>query len=123
MYSTDTTTADFPGEPHRFNVTAVRTREGLLITEAPSMPAKVFAMVGMESYFFPADEVGEVYDVPLPSDGRTVKVEVVSQTPRLVLVKDFLTPQECDEIISVSVISHLCTLHLSFMHLCVRSDL
>jgi hypothetical protein len=93
--------ADFPSDKSLFKITAVRTRAGTLIKEARDMPAQVFAMIVDESYFFPDDEIGEIFHVPLPSDNRTVEVELISRTPRLVLIKDFLSLMECQEIISV----------------------
>lgn len=43
-------------------------------------------------------QIGEKFDVFLPSDDRSVSVEVLSNTPRLLVVPNFLSPSECYEI-------------------------
>ena len=79
--------------------TRVVTRAGLPVTKVGELPAKVFVLVGKEVYMYPTDTAGEVFAVPLPGSGRSVKVEVLSHTPQLLLVRNFLSPGECEEVI------------------------
>mmetsp|Transcript_2316 Transcript_2316/g.3713 ORF Transcript_2316/g.3713 Transcript_2316/m.3713 type:complete len:438 (-) Transcript_2316:118-1431(-) len=71
------------------------TRAGLSIEKVGELPDKVFVLVGQEVYFYPSDRKGERFTVPLPSDHRSVEVQVLSDTPRLVLIEGFLSPSEC----------------------------
>jgi hypothetical protein len=49
-------------------------------------------LVGGESYFYPVDTIGEEFKVPV--SGRNVTVEVLSSTPRLVLIKgEYIVPK------------------------------
>lgn len=80
-------------------------RNGVALESVQDLPAdsgKLFLLVGHELFFFPDDVVGEKLLVPLPSAQRSVEVEVVSTTPRLVHVKDFLSPSECQEIMKLA---------------------
>lgn len=79
----------------------MRNRAGLRIMDTIGMPGKIFVMIGQESYFFPVDVPGEILHVPIASEDRTMHVEVLSSTPRLVLIKNFLSDEECDMIIEV----------------------
>ena len=80
-------------------------RNGVSILSEQDLPAdtdKLFLLVGQELFFFPDDVVGEKLSVPLPSAQRSVEVEVVSRTPRLVHIKNFLSPSECEEIMALA---------------------
>jgi hypothetical protein len=81
-------------------VSAVLTREGNPIETMQAAPEKVFALVGKELFFFPDDQVGEKLLVRLPSDDRSVEVQVLSSHPRLLAVENFLSPSECDQVMS-----------------------
>jgi len=69
------------------------------------MLAQVFALVGNERYMFPTRHgVGRSFIVPLPPEAshlhtsRTVNATVVSDTPGVLVIPDFLEAFECDEI-------------------------
>lgn len=83
-------------------VSAVLSREGNPILDMGIIPDKVFALVGKELFFFPDDKIGERFSVRLPTDDRSVEVEVVSSHPRLLLVPNFLSPTECEEIMQAA---------------------
>jgi hypothetical protein len=68
------------------------------IDQLPANTEKLFLLVGHELFFYPDDNVGETFSVPLPSDRRSVTVEVLANTPRLMLIKNFLSPSECEDI-------------------------
>mmetsp|Transcript_9980 Transcript_9980/g.24641 ORF Transcript_9980/g.24641 Transcript_9980/m.24641 type:complete len:522 (+) Transcript_9980:355-1920(+) len=78
------------------------TREGTRIEELRLLPSKVFVLLGQELYFFPDDTIGEKMLVWLPQAERSVEVEVLSSSPRLMMVPNFLSPSECEEIVKVS---------------------
>ena len=77
-------------------------RNGMVIDSVRQLvladPPRLFVLVGDELFFFPDDVVGEKLRVPLPSDKRSVELEVLSSTPRLMLVRNFLSPSECEAI-------------------------
>jgi len=83
-------------------VVSIVTREGSEIEFVNDLPEnrKVFVLCGTESYFFPTDVVGEVFKVQLPHSTREVDVKVLSNTPQLLQVDNFLSPEECDQIIN-----------------------
>lgn len=79
----------------------LKTRNGVTIEGMRQLPTdtrNIFLMVGQELFFFPDDVIGEKLTVPLPSSQRSVQVEVLSNTPRLMLIENFLSPSECEEI-------------------------
>ena len=72
----------------------IRTRAGLVVIDMDTAPEKVFVLVGEESYFYPADTIGEKFQVPLKSTGdKVVEVEVLSNSPRLVMIKSMMFPR------------------------------
>jgi len=83
----------------------LKTRNGVSIENEQHLPTdeqNLFLMVGQELFFFPDDIIGEKMMVPLPSSHRSVQVEVLSDTPRLMLIKNFLSPSECEEIMRLA---------------------
>mmetsp|Transcript_18462 Transcript_18462/g.45318 ORF Transcript_18462/g.45318 Transcript_18462/m.45318 type:complete len:762 (+) Transcript_18462:139-2424(+) len=93
---------EYPNAPEKFFVNAVRTRAGVRLTETYDLPEKVFVIIGQESYFFPSDNIGEKLYVPLPHEERELEVEVLSASPRLVLIKNFLSAAEADDVIDTA---------------------
>lgn len=58
----------------------------------PPQCPQLFVLVGGESYFYPVDTIGEEFKVPVA--GKNVTVEVLSSTPRLVLIKSKYTSSQ-----------------------------
>ena len=85
-------------------VVSIVTREGSDIEFLSQMPAnrKVFVLCGSESFFFPTDNIGEVFDVELPHSSKTVQAKVVSNTPRLLMIENFLSDAECDRLVAAA---------------------
>jgi len=66
------------------------------------LPGSVWVLLGEELFVFPTCEVGSTFDVPLPSVNKVAKAKVRSVSPRVVEVEDFLTPEECEKLISTA---------------------
>uniref|UniRef100_A0A7S4PJJ5 Fe2OG dioxygenase domain-containing protein n=1 Tax=Guillardia theta TaxID=55529 RepID=A0A7S4PJJ5_GUITH len=64
------------------------------------LPTNVWVLSGDELFVFPTCEVGDTFDIPLPSANRNSIAKVRSISPRVLEVEDFLTPEECHELIS-----------------------
>eukprot|EP00281_Chroomonas_sp_CCMP1168_P032002 CAMPEP_0206247654 /NCGR_PEP_ID=MMETSP0047_2-20121206/19934_1 /ASSEMBLY_ACC=CAM_ASM_000192 /TAXON_ID=195065 /ORGANISM="Chroomonas mesostigmatica_cf, Strain CCMP1168" /LENGTH=774 /DNA_ID=CAMNT_0053673211 /DNA_START=32 /DNA_END=2356 /DNA_ORIENTATION=- len=93
-------------DPHggdwRTAVNMVVARDGSEIDILSELPEKVFVLCMGESYFFPTDKVGEKFNVKLSHSTKKVEVEVLSNTPQLLLVKDFMSAEETDAIINAA---------------------
>jgi prolyl 4-hydroxylase len=55
-----------------------------------------------EFYFLPIEKIGGNMEIFIPSLKRKLTVEMLSKTPRLLLVKNFISKQECDAIINTA---------------------
>uniref|UniRef100_A0A7S4UJW3 Fe2OG dioxygenase domain-containing protein n=1 Tax=Guillardia theta TaxID=55529 RepID=A0A7S4UJW3_GUITH len=80
----------------------IRTREGSIVKSFSGLPSKAFILVDNEIFFYPSDIPGEKFVVPLPPSSRTVEVKRLSSTPRLFVVENFLSAEECEEIIKTA---------------------
>jgi len=92
------------------DVREFRTAEGLLLDGQALVhgsafyPREVWALRGEELFVFPACHVGSSFLVPLPSVGPDafVNVTVSSTTPRVMTVDNFLSAEECNELIQAA---------------------
>ena len=96
--------------PGYANIREFRTAGGILLDGSnlfdgsAYLPAEVWALKGEELFVFPACEVGLSYHIPLPSAGpdKWVNVTVQSTSPRVLVVDNFLSDDECKELIGVA---------------------
>ena len=88
------------GEP----VVTLKGREGFDITDVAMLKSlgQAYFLRKDEFYFLPVEAVGGKLNVYLPSIKREVAVEMLSTTPRLLLVKNFMSKEECDKIIETA---------------------
>jgi prolyl 4-hydroxylase len=88
------------GEP----VVTLKGREGVDITDVAMLKSlgQAYFLRKDEFYFLPVEAVGGKLNVYLPSIKREVAVEMLSTTPRLLLVKNFMSKEECDKIIETA---------------------
>lgn len=68
------------------------------------LPHEIWALKGEELFVFPACQVGLSYPVHLPSVSphTWVNVTVASTTPRVMVVENFLSKEECKELIDTA---------------------
>jgi prolyl 4-hydroxylase len=88
------------GEP----VVALKGREGFDITDVAALKTlgQAYFLRKDEFYFLPVEAIGGKLNVYLPSVKREVSVEMLSTTPRLLLVSNFLSKEECAKIIETA---------------------
>ena len=88
------------GEP----IESFKGREGYDIVDIAMLKSagKAYFLRKDEFYFLPIEKVGGSMDIFLPSQKREVRVEMLSTTPRLLLVKNFISMEECDKIIATA---------------------
>ncbi|KAJ1494688.1 hypothetical protein T484DRAFT_2399519 [Baffinella frigidus] len=84
------------------SATKIVTRAGLNIMKISDMPPKVFVLMGQEAYLYPTENIGEVFKVPLAESSRSITVEVLSHSPQLLIVRNFLAPSECEDVIKAA---------------------
>jgi prolyl 4-hydroxylase len=86
------------------SVESLKGREGFDIDDLALLKSlgKAYFLRNAEFYFMPVEKIGGSMDVFLPSQKREVRVEMLSTTPRLLLVKNFISKEECDKIIETA---------------------
>jgi prolyl 4-hydroxylase len=88
------------GEP----IESLKGREGFDILDIDTLKrsGKAYFLRSNEFYFLPIEKIGGFMDIFLSSQKREVRVEMLSTTPRLLLVKNFISLEECNKIIETA---------------------
>jgi len=92
-------------EVREFRTAGGQLIDGLRMFEGSAyLPHEVWALKGEELFVFPACEVGISYPVHLPSvsPDKWVNATVASTSPRVLVVDDFLSAEECKELIEAA---------------------